>query len=116
MLAEELGLDPSPALVELERRILEHDPTLLLVEPAGRPLRGYRLGERLGIGRQGTVYVARLPGVERELAIRSIATASPEQPDFVRNFEPDAERVASISHEAIVPIYDYWREPRVRTW
>ncbi len=26
--AEELGIDPSPALAELERRILDHDPTL----------------------------------------------------------------------------------------
>ena len=36
VLAEELGLDPSPALVELERRILEHDPALHL-DRTGRP-------------------------------------------------------------------------------
>ena len=111
VLAEELGLDPSPGLVELERRILEHDPALLLTEPAGRPLRGYRLGDRLGIGRQGTVYAARLPGVERELAIRVYRDDIADQPDFVRNFEPDAQRIASIGHDAIVPIHDYWREP-----
>ena len=28
MLGEELGIDPSPALRELERRILQHDPAL----------------------------------------------------------------------------------------
>jgi DNA-binding SARP family transcriptional activator len=28
MLAEELGIEPSPALRELERRILQHDPAL----------------------------------------------------------------------------------------
>lgn len=30
-----------------QRRILAHDPSLRLPAPAGRPLRGYRLGERL---------------------------------------------------------------------
>ena len=47
---------------ELERRILSHDPSLLLDQTAGRPLRGYRVGERLGTGRDGTVFAARLPG------------------------------------------------------
>ena len=84
---------------------------LLLAEPAGRPLRGYRLGERLGIGREGTVYAARLPGVERDFAIRVYRDGVADQPDFVRTFEADAQRVASISHDAIVPIHDYWREP-----
>ena len=56
VLVEELGLDPSPVVTDLERRILNHDPTLMLAEPGGVPLRGYRLGERLGTGRDGTVY------------------------------------------------------------
>ena len=57
-LAEELGIDPSPALVELEQRILAQDPRLLGAPSAGEPLRGYRLGERLGSGRDGTVRAA----------------------------------------------------------
>ena len=56
LLIDELGVDPSPALAELEQRVLNHDPALVPPEPAGRPLRGYRLGERLGTGRDGTVY------------------------------------------------------------
>jgi WD40 repeat protein/DNA-binding SARP family transcriptional activator len=111
VLAEELGLDPSPALVDLEHRILEHDPALLLDEPAGQPLRGYRLGERLGVGRQGTVYAARLPGVDRDLAIRVYRPEVADGPELVRTFEADAQRVAAVRHDAIAPIYDYWREP-----
>ena len=57
-LAEELGIDPSPALVELEQRILAQDPELLGAPSGGEPLRGYRLGERLGTGRDGTVRAA----------------------------------------------------------
>ncbi len=66
-IVEELGIDPTPALSELERQVLTHDATLMVPEPSGSPLRGYRLGERLGTGRDGTVYAARLPGVERDL-------------------------------------------------
>jgi DNA-binding SARP family transcriptional activator len=111
VLAEELGLDPSPQLAELERRILAHDATLELAEPAGLPLRGYRLGERLGTGRDGAVYAARLSGVEHDFAIRIMGDEIADRPGFVRSFEADAQRVASLRHEAIVAIHDCWREP-----
>ena len=111
LLAEELGLEPSPALAELERSVLTHDPGLMLTQQAGLPLRGYRLGERLGTGRDGTVFAARLPGLEREFAIRVIREEIADCPEFVRSFEAGAHRVASLRHPAIVAIHDYWREP-----
>jgi WD40 repeat protein/DNA-binding SARP family transcriptional activator/serine/threonine protein kinase len=111
VLADELGLDPSRELAELEGRILAHDPSLLLVEPAGRPLRGYRLGERLGTGRNGTVHAGRLPGVDRDVAICTVSQALADDPDFVRTFEARVHQVASVQHPALVPIHDYWREP-----
>ena len=110
-LVEELGVDPSPALAELERRILAHDPELVGPVTGGEPLRGYRLGERLGTGRDGTVYAARLPGVDRDLAVRSLRAEVADNPEFVRAFEAAATRVASLRHPAIVPIHDWWREP-----
>ena len=87
LLVEELGVDPSPALASIERQVLMHDPGLLLTEPVGRSLRGYRLGERLGTGHDGTVYVARLPGLDRELAIRVVRAEIADDPGFVRTFE-----------------------------
>lgn len=111
VLIDELGLDPSPGLVELERRVLTHDPTLLLAEPAGVPLRGYRLGERLGTGRDGTVYAARLARVDRDFAVRVYRREIADDPEFVRSFEAAAHRVASLRHPAVVAIHDYWREP-----
>ncbi|MDQ3738481.1 MAG: winged helix-turn-helix domain-containing protein [Actinomycetota bacterium] len=111
VLVEELGLEPSPALAELERRVLTHDPTLLLTEPAGRPLRGYRLGERLGTGRDGTLFSAHLPGVERDLVVRIFREEIANCPEFVRSFEAHAHRIASLHHPAVVAIHDYWREP-----
>jgi WD40 repeat protein/DNA-binding SARP family transcriptional activator len=111
LMVDEMGLDPSPELTELERRILSHDPTLQLDETAGVPLRGYRLGERLGTGRTGTVHAARLPGVDRDIAIRIVRRQIADDAEFVRSFEADARRLAALRHEAIVPIHDYWREP-----
>jgi DNA-binding SARP family transcriptional activator len=111
LLAGEVGLEPSPELDALEQRILAHDPALQLAESAGLPLRGYRLGERLGTGAEGTVYAGWLPGVERELAIRVIRKEIADRPEFVRSFEAAAQRVASLREEAVVPIQDWWREP-----
>lgn len=111
LLVEELGVEPSPSLAALQELVLNHDPSLMLSEPAGLPLRGYRLGERLGTGRDGTVYAARLPGVERDFVIRIIREEIADSPGFVRSFEARAHRVASLRHPGIVPIHDYWREP-----
>jgi WD40 repeat protein len=111
VLAGELGLDPPPELAELEGRILAHDEALREPEPRERRLRGYRLGERLGTGRDGTVYAARLPGVDRDIAIRVVPDVLANDPGFVRSFDADARRVAALRHPAVVPLYDWWREP-----
>lgn len=109
-LAEELGLEPSPSLADLERRILNHDPALAEPE-GGRSLHGYRIGERLGSGTDGTLYAARLPGVDRQLVLRSFRADTADRPGFVRGFESDAHRLAALRHPAIVPVHDYWRGP-----
>jgi hypothetical protein len=111
VLAGELGLDPPPELAELEGRILVHDEELRELEPGERRLRGYRLGERLGTGRDGTVYAARLPGVDRDIAIRVVPEDLANDPGFVRSFDADARRVAALRHPAVVALYDWWREP-----
>jgi WD40 repeat protein/DNA-binding SARP family transcriptional activator len=110
VLAGELGLEPAPELAELEGRILVHDEALRELEPGELRLRGYRLGERLGSGRDGTVYAARLPGVDRDIAIRVVPEALANDPGFVRSFDADARRVAALRHPAVVPLYDWWRE------
>lgn len=110
-LADEIGLDPSPSLVELERRILDHDPTLDLNDSAGEPLRGYRLGARLGVGPNGTIHLAHVPGVDREVILSMLRGPQVDEVDFVRSFESNANRIAGLGHPAIVGILDYWREP-----
>ena len=109
-LAEEVGLEPSGELVELEHMIATRDPRLD-EEPAPRALRGYLLGEKLGEGRFGVVYRATQPGVGRDVAVKVIHPDLADDPAFVRRFESEAQLVARLEHPHIVPLYDFWREP-----
>jgi WD40 repeat protein/DNA-binding SARP family transcriptional activator len=108
LLADELGVDPSPELVRLHERVLRQDPDLELV---GTALRGYRLLDQVGEGAFGVVHRAIQPQVGREVAVKSIHPELANQPDFVRRFEREAQLVARLEHPHVVPLYDYWREP-----
>ena len=108
ILAEELGIDPSPELRHLHERILAQSPDL---DASGEPLRGYRLLERVGAGSFGTVWRAIQPEVGRDVAVKAIHSHLANDPDFIRRFEAEAQLVARLEHPHIVPLYDFWREP-----
>ena len=108
ILADELGIDPSPELRKLHERILAQSPEL---DPRGEPLRGYRLLERLGEDSCGVVYRAMQPNVGRDVAIRVVHEHRANDPAFVRLFEPTAQAVAALEHPHVAAVYDYWREP-----
>jgi WD40 repeat protein/serine/threonine protein kinase/DNA-binding XRE family transcriptional regulator len=80
---------------------------------SGRAIRGYALGERIGLGGMGVVYRATQPFIERDVAIKIILPQYANQPDFIRRFETEAQLIAHLEHPHIVPLYDYWREPGV---
>jgi len=107
-LDEELGLEPSPAVEELQRLILTHDPGLAL---RGEPLRGYRIVEPIGAGGHGVVYRAIEPHTAREVAIKVLEPRVANQPDFVRRFDTESHRIARLEQVHIVPLLDWWREP-----
>jgi WD40 repeat protein/DNA-binding SARP family transcriptional activator/tRNA A-37 threonylcarbamoyl transferase component Bud32/energy-coupling factor transporter ATP-binding protein EcfA2 len=109
-LLDQAGLEPSPALAELERRILEHDPELVTA-PLSRAMRGYAIGELLAEGAHGAVFAATQPALGRTVAIKVVRKDRADDPDFVRRFEAEAQLVARLEHPSIVPLYDYWREP-----
>ena len=110
-LADELGLEPGPDLVDLDRRIVAGDASLLAEALPGRPLRGYRLGEQLGQGAFAVVLRGTQPSLGREVAVKIIRAELANRPEFVRRFEAEAHLVARLEHPHIVPLYDYWREP-----
>jgi len=120
-LVAEVGVDPSRSIRDLEQQILTDDAALRLdrgtAASADRPrtgltVRGYELRDQLGRGAFGAVYRAYQPSVGREVAIKVIAPELANDPKFIRRFEAEAQIVAGLEHPHIVPLYDYWREPR----
>ena len=108
MLADELGIDPSPELMRLHERVLKQDPGLDL---RGEQLRGYRLLEKIDDGPTGVVFRAIQPHVERDVAVKIFHEGVASDPTFVKRFEAEAQVVAALEHPHIAPIHDYWREP-----
>jgi serine/threonine protein kinase/DNA-binding SARP family transcriptional activator len=120
-LVDEVGVDPSRMIRDLEQQILTDDEALLIDRETvaattsprtGPTVRGYELRNVLGRGAFGTVYRAYQPVVGREVAIKVIAPELADDPRFIRRFEAEAQIVAGLEHPHIVPLYDYWREPR----
>ena len=108
-LADETGLPPSDALVDLEQRITVGDPSLAPMATEAVP--GYDLAEVIGEGAFGSVYRAVQPSVGREVAVKVIRPELADDPRFVQRFEAEAQLVARIEHPHVVPLYDYWRRP-----
>lgn len=109
-LRDDLGVDPSPEVQELEVKILNHDPDLASSDAGGRRLRGYRLGGRIGEGAYSIVYRATQPSIGREVAVKVIRKELANERTFIRRFEAEAQLVARLQHPRIVPLYDFWRE------
>jgi hypothetical protein len=81
--ADDLGIDPGPGLQRLHGQVLARDPDLDRSAPAPL-LRGYELRERLGRGRQGTVYAAHMPGWTGTTPSGSTTPRSPTLPSWWR--------------------------------
>ena len=75
-------------------------------------VKGYELKELAGAGGFGAVYRAFQPIVERDVAIKIILPQYANEPDFIRQFEVEAQLVARLEHLHIVALYDYWRDPQ----
>ena len=110
-LGDELGLEPSDDIRDLERRIPVDDPTLRDSSPHGRTLRSFRLHEPIGHGTFGTVYRATQLSVDREVCIKVLRPELANTTEFIKRFEVEARQVASLEHPFIVPLYDFFRDP-----
>lgn len=74
-------------------------------------LKGYTFAEQVSLSNGETVWRALQIATKRDVAIRVITPDVAGQPNFIRSFESDAQRVASLEHPHIIPLYDYWRDP-----
>src|SRR2546423_6453969 len=76
----------------------------------GQRLGQYEIVALLGEGGMATVYGARQPSMQRDVAIKVVKTNLPESGDWVRRFEHEMLISASLSHPHILKIFDYGRQ------
>jgi DNA-binding SARP family transcriptional activator/WD40 repeat protein len=114
-LRNDLGIDPSPAIQELETRILAHDPVLKAPDREGesrRPVaRGYELHEEVGESDLGVRYRSFQTAIGREVGVLVVEPTLSQTPGFVRSFESEMRAASSFEHPHLAPIFDYWRDP-----
>ncbi len=70
----------------------------------------YQIIHELGRGGMATVYLARDPSFEREVAIKVLPIEFTHDPQFLARFRREAKVIAALEHPYIVPVYDYGEE------
>ena len=68
------------------------------------------LGE-IGAGGMATVYKAIQKSLDRPVAIKQLKRSYHADSQIVKRFERESRVAASLQHENIVHIYDYWKRP-----
>ena len=119
VLADELGVDPSPELRGLYERILRQDPGLEPPAPTAvaspRPasellpetvFAGYRIEQVLGRGGMSVVYLAEHLGLKRKVALKVMASQLAEDQRFRDRFVRESQIAASLDHPNVIPIYE----------
>lgn len=74
---------------------------------AGTQIGPYEILERIGGGGMGTVYRARHHRLDRDVAIKAIATVLAAGSDGMRRFEREAKLLASLDHPNIATVHDF---------
>jgi serine/threonine protein kinase len=85
-------------------------PASAFLAPAQAPdelgrLGPYRVLKRLGAGGMGMVFLAEDPRLKRYVALKVIKPELAARPDARRRFLHEAQAVAAIEHDHIVPVY-----------
>jgi serine/threonine-protein kinase len=72
---------------------------------------GYRLIRKIGEGGMGHIYEARQLSLDRRVAIKILPLEMVGDEAVVKRFEREAKATAKLSHEHIVPVYDFGKIP-----
>jgi tRNA A-37 threonylcarbamoyl transferase component Bud32 len=91
-----------------EISLLSPEPDLFVMTP--KKIGRYEVKSELGRGGMATVYKAHDPLFEREVAVKVLPREMLHDPQFRVRFEREAKTVASLEHQAIVPVYDVGEE------
>jgi len=78
-----------------------------LPEEVPSTLGGYKVLRELGRGGMGAVYLARQLSLDRDVALKVMATQWARNPTFLARFTREAYAAAQLVHHNIVQIYDF---------
>jgi serine/threonine protein kinase len=71
----------------------------------------YEIIAEIGSGGMASVYKAIQKSLDRPVAIKELKRAYQADSQIVRRFERESRVAASLQHENIVHIYDFWKRP-----
>ncbi len=71
----------------------------------------YEVVAEIGAGGMATVYKAIQKSLDRPVAIKELKKSYHADSQIVKRFERESIVAASLQHENIVHIYDYWKKP-----
>jgi len=74
---------------------------------AAARIHGYEILNEIGIGGMSRVYLAYDPQYQRQVAIKLLPSEYLNDLGFRARFEQEAQLIAALNHEAIVPVYEY---------
>jgi len=75
-----------------------------------RKVGNYQIVEELGKGGMSTVYLAIQKSLDRRVAIKELLPILKADNEMVERFKREAKASASMAHEGIVNIFDFWVE------
>lgn len=70
---------------------------------------GIQIEEQLGRGGMGTVYLGRQMSLDREVAVKVLASELADDPQFLERLEREARVMARLRHPNIVAVHDFQR-------
>jgi TPR repeat protein/serine/threonine protein kinase len=69
----------------------------------------YQVRSRLGEGTYGTVYKARDPDLDRDVAVKVLKPEALASPQALERFKREAKAAANLHHNHIVPVFQFGR-------
>jgi serine/threonine-protein kinase len=98
-------------LTQKQVKAVEQARNLYLRSKKVEAIAGYKLIRKIGEGGMGQIYEARQLSLDRRVAIKVLPLEMVEDDSMVRRFEREAKQAARLSHNNIIPVYDFGKIP-----
>lgn len=76
----------------------------------GQSLGQYKIGKLIGQGGMASVFLARQPSLNRDVALKVLLPEVANRPGFSERFTREAQAIANLHHPNILPVYDFGAE------